>query len=223
MRKMLPAFIVIAAALAFAFWALPHLPERVPTHWGIDGQPDDWSSPASAAFLMPGMMVLLALIFAVLPHIDPLKKNYEFHGSVYFLLVNVVVAFMGAVHVMVLGAALGWPISINRAVPALIGALFVFIGNLLPRIRPNWFMGIRTPWTLSSESVWRKTHRVGGYAFTIAGLIFVAFALLGGGPGAIKLMLVLVLPIVLWPVLYSYLDWRKEKEAATGSGRPSSP
>jgi len=214
MRKMLPAFVITAAALAFALWALPQLPERVPTHWGMNGQPDDWSSPGFAAFLFPGMMVFMSLLFAVLPNIDPLKKNYEFHGSVYFLLVNVVVAFMGVVHVIVLGAALGWPISINRAIPVLVGVLFVFIGNLLPRIRPNWFMGIRTPWTLSSESVWRKTHRVGGYAFTLAGLVFVVISLLGSGPGAIKLMLWLVFPIVLWPVLYSYLEWRKEKEAA---------
>ncbi len=220
MRKMLPAFVITAAALAFALWALPQLPERVATHWGMNGQPDDWSSPAFAAFLMPGLMAFLSLLFAVLPSIDPLKKNYEFHGSVYFLLVNVIVAFTGVVHVIVLGAALGWPISISRAIPALIGVLFVFIGNLLPRIRPNWFMGIRTPWTLSSEQVWRKTHRVGGYAFTLAGLAFIVISFLGRGPAGTRLMLWLVFPIVLWPVLYSYLEWRKEKEG-TGSGRPT--
>ena len=215
MRKMLPAFILTAAALAFSFWALEHLPDRVPTHWGMDGQPDGWSSPTFAAFMMPGLMLLMTAIFAVLPSIDPLKKNYEFHGSVYFLLVNVVVAFMGVVHVLVLGVSLGWPVNINRAIPVLMGLLFMFIGNLLPRIRPNWFMGIRTPWTLSSETVWRKTHRVGGYAFTVAGLLFVAMAVLGGAPGAIKLMLVLIIPAVLWPVLYSYLEWRREKESST--------
>jgi uncharacterized membrane protein len=211
---MLPAFIVTAAAFAFALWALPQLPDRVPTHWGLNGQPDDWSSPAFAAFLMPGMMVLLSLIFAALPSIDPLKKNYEFHGSVYFLLVNVVVAFMGLVHVAVLGVALGWPISINRIIPVLMGILFLFIGNLLPRIRPNWFMGIRTPWTLSSETVWRKTHRVGGYAFTLAGLVLIVVSLLSPGRSGTLLVLWIVIPAVLWPVLYSYLEWRKEKEAA---------
>jgi len=212
---MLPAFVVTVAAIAFALWALPHLPARVPTHWGMNGQPDGWSSPAFAAFMMPGMMLLMSLIFAALPGIDPLKKNYEFHGSVYFLLVNVVVAFMGVVHVLVLGVALGWPISINRSIPVLVGALLIFIGNLLPRIRPNWFMGIRTPWTLSSESVWRKTHRVGGYAFTIAGLLFVAMALVPSLGGHMGIMLAVILPIAFWPVVYSYLEWRREKESGT--------
>lgn len=218
MRKMLPAFLVTAAMLAFSLWALPHLPERVPTHWGINGQPDDWSSPAFAAFLMPGMMLLMSLLFAALPQIDPLKKNYEFHGSVYFLLVNVVVGFVAVIHVLVLGASLGWPVSVGRSIPILVGLLFVFIGNLLPRIRPNWFMGIRTPWTLSSEQVWRKTHRVGGYAFTLAGLVFVLMSFLAPGPGGTKWMLILVFPIVLWPVLYSYLAWRREKEGTVGTG-----
>lgn len=219
MRKLLPAFILTAAALAFSLWALPHLPDRVPTHWGINGEPNDWSSPTFAAFMLPGTMLFMTALFAVLPLIDPLKKNYEFHGSVYFLLVNVVVAFIAVVHVLVIGVALGWPININRSIPALMGLLFMFIGNLLPRIRPNWFMGIRTPWTLSSETVWRKTHRVGGYAFTVAGVLFVAMAVLGGAPGAIKLMLALIIPAVLWPVLYSYLEWRREKESSTAQAK----
>lgn len=214
MRKMLPAFIVTAAALAFSLWALPHLPDRVPTHWGMNGQPDDWSSPTFAAYMMPGLMLFMTALFAVLPTIDPLKKNYEFHGSVYFLLVNVVVAFMGVVHVLVLGASLGWPVNISRTIPVLIGVLFLFLGNLLPRIRPNWFMGIRTPWTLSSEQVWRKTHRVGGYAFTLAGLVFIVMPLVTSLASGTKLLLLIVFPIVLWPVLYSYLEWRREKESS---------
>ncbi len=218
MRKLMPAVLITLATLAFSWWAWPQLPERVVTHWGANGQPNGWSSPTFAAFLMPGMMALLTLIFAALPHIDPLKKNYEFHGSVYFLLVNVLIGFTAIIQVLVLGSALGWPIEINAAIPVLLGALFLFIGNLLPRIRPNWFMGIRTPWTLSSERVWRKTHRVGGYAFSLAGLIFLVLAVLPTGSMNIVFMLAVIMPIVLWPVLYSYLEWRREKEES-GTGR----
>jgi len=191
------------------------------THWGANGQPNGWSSSTFAAFLMPGMMALLTLIFAALPHIDPLKKNYEFHGSVYFLLVNVLIGFTAIIQVLVLGSALGWPIKINAAIPVLLGALFFFIGNLLPRIRPNWFMGIRTPWTLSSERVWRKTHRVGGYAFSLAGLIFLVLAVLPIGRINTVFMLVVIIPILLWPVLYSYLEWRREKEESGTSRNPT--
>ncbi len=218
MRKLMPAILVTLATLAFSWWAWPQLPERVATHWGVNGQPNGWSSPAFAAFLMPAVMALMTLIFAALPNIDPLKKNYEFHGSVYFLLVNVIIGFVGIVQVLILGSALGWPFDMRSVLPILLGALFVFMGNLLPRIRPNWFMGIRTPWTLSSERVWRKTHRIGGYAFTIAGLVFVATAFIPMGRNSTTAMLVAVFGMVLWPVVYSYLEWRREKEES-GTGR----
>lgn len=223
MRKMMPAVLITIATLAFSWWAWPQLPEKVVTHWGANGQPNGWSSPTFAAFLMPGIMALMTLIFAALPNIDPLKKNYEFHGSVYFLLVNVIIGFVGIIQVIVLGSALGWPFDMRTALPLLLGALFVFMGNLLPRIRPNWFMGIRTPWTLSSERVWRKTHRIGGYAFTIAGLVFIATAFIPMGSNSTAVMFAIIIPVVLWPVIYSYFEWRREKEEAPSGTRPTAP
>jgi len=217
---MLPAFVVTLATLAFCLWALPRLPAQVATHWGVNGEPNDWSSPLFAALLMPGVMLLLSLIFGALPGIDPLKKNYEFHGSVYFLLANVVVAFMGAVQVVLIGFALGWPLEMRRVLPILLGLLFVVMGNLIPRIRPNWFMGIRTPWTLSSERVWRKTHRVGGYTFILAGLLFIAAAFLATGDTGRTIMFVAIFPMILWPVIYSYLEWRREKAEGSRNDRP---
>jgi len=223
MRKMMPAVLITIATLAFSWWAWPQLPEKVVTHWGANGQPNGWSSPTFAAFLIPGVMALMTLIFAALPNIDPLKKNYEFHGSVYFLLVNVIIGFVGIIQAIVLGSALGWPFDMRTALPLLLGALFVFMGNLLPRIRPNWFMGIRTPWTLSSERVWRKTHRVGGYAFTVAGLVFIATAFIPMGNSGTAVMLAVIFPMVLWPVVYSYVEWRREKEEAPSGTRPTAP
>ena len=220
MRKMLPAFVVTLALLAFSLWVLPHLPEEVATHWGLDGQPDGWSSARFGALLLPGIMVLMSALFAVLPGIDPLKKNYAFHGSVYFLLANVIVAFMGLVHLLVLGSALGWPVDMRRVLPVLIGALFVFIGRLLPRIQPNWFMGIRTPWTLSSEEVWRKTHVVGATSFTAAGVGIVLIGLFAPGEMATKLMLAAIVLGAFWPVVYSYLEWRRERgEGSSAASR----
>jgi len=221
MRKMLPAVIATLATLAFSWWAWPQLPAEVATHWGVNGEPNGWSSPTFAAFLIPGVMALMTLLFSALPNIDPLKKNYEFHGSVYFLLVNVVVVFIGIVQVLVLGLALGWPLDMRAVLPILIGALFVFMGNLLPRIRPNWFMGIRTPWTLSSERVWRKTHRVGGYAFTLAGLAFIATAFIPMGDKSTAVMVGAILLMVLLPVVYSYLEWRREREGIGTGGKSS--
>ena len=222
MRKMLPAFLVTAAVLAFSLWALPQLPAQVATHWGVDGEPNDWSSPAFAAFLMPCIMLLMSALFSALPNIDPLKKNYEFHGSVYFLLANVIVVFLGALQVLLIGSALEWPIKMRQALPVLLGLLFIVMGNLIPRIRPNWFMGIRTPWTLTSERVWRKTHRVGGYTFILAGLLFIGAAFLVSGETARNVMFVAIFPIILWPVIYSYLEWRREKAEGQAVDRPIS-
>jgi len=213
MRKLLPAIVAVAVALAFSLWALPRLPDQVATHWGLSGQPDDWSSRTFAALFFPGMMLVLTAVFAFLPRIDPLRRNYEVHGSTYWALVNSVVVFMVLVHVAVLGNGLGWPIPMGRVAPAGVGALFVLIGNLMTRMRPNWFMGIRTPWTLSSERVWRKTHRVGGYAFMAGGLLMILIAFVSG-PRLVPLLLGVVGVIVLWPVVYSYLEWRKEQEEA---------
>lgn len=215
MRKMLPALLATVVALGFSLWALSRLPDQVVTHWGFDGQPNGWSSARTAAFLLPGIMLLMTGILSVLPTIDPLRKNYEFHGSVYFLLANVVVCFMLAIHLLVLGSALGWAVPIGAAVPVLVGALFVFIGRLLPRMQPNWFMGIRTPWTLSSPEVWRKTHVVGATSFTVAGVAIMLLGVAGSRSGAMKGLLVAAILAALWPVVYSYVEWRREKEAAS--------
>jgi uncharacterized membrane protein len=211
MRKLLPAITAIIVALAFSVWALPQLPERVATHWGLSGQPDDWSSRAFAAFLMPGVMAAMTIIFAFLPRIDPLRRNYELHGSTYWVLVNSVVVFEVLIHVAVLGSSLGWPIPMGRVTPAGVGALFVLFGNLMTRMRPNWFMGIRTPWTLSSDRVWRKTHRVGGYAFMAGGLLLMLTALVSG-TRIVPVLIGIVGVVVLWPVVYSYLEWKREQE-----------
>ncbi|HET9294924.1 MAG TPA: SdpI family protein [Gemmatimonadales bacterium] len=211
MRKLLPAISAVILVLAFSLWALPQLPDRMATHWGLSGQPDGWSSRAFAAFMLPAVMAAMTIIFAFLPRIDPLRRNYEIHGSTYWTLVNSVVVFMVLVHVAVLGNGLGWPIPMGRVAPAGVGALFVLIGNLMTRMRPNWFMGIRTPWTLSSERVWRKTHRVGGYAFTAGGLLMILIAFVSGRR-IVPMLLGIVGVIVIWPVVYSYLEWRKEQE-----------
>lgn len=213
MRKMLPALLATAVALGLSLWALPHLPDRIPTHWGLDGQPNGWSSATTGAFLLPGIMLVLAGILSALPTLDPLRKNYEIHGSVYYLLANVVVCLLLVFHALIIASALGWKVPIGPAVGVLVGAFFVFIGRLLPRMQPNWFMGIRTPWTLSSPEVWRKTHAVGATAFTVTGVAILLMGVLGGRAHLFRVLLVVAILAALWPVLYSYLEWRRERGA----------
>ncbi len=209
MPRLLPGLLAILAALALSFWLEPQLPERVATHWGLDGQPDGWSSPLVAAFLLPGFMLLLAGIFQVLPRLDPLKRAYSEAGSPYWIIANVVLGFMAVLHGAVLGFALGWPIRMATLAPVGVGVLFVILGALMHRMPPSWFMGIRTPWTLSSESVWRKTHQLGGICFVVAGVLL-AIAGWVRPEGMLVTLMILAGVAAAVPVAYSYVAWRRE-------------
>ncbi len=210
MRKMVPALIALAATTAFSVWAYFRLPARVVTHWNMSGQPDGWSSPLLAAALIPAIMALLVPVFLALPRIDPLRKNYELHASTYWAIVNTLLLFMAGVQALTIGANLGWRVRIEQWVPFAVGALFVVIGNLMSRMRPNWFMGIRTPWTLSSEKVWRKTHRLGGYLFVLAGLMIATLGVIRARWVMVTLIIAVAI-VALVPIVYSYLLWRREQ------------
>jgi uncharacterized membrane protein len=211
MRRLLPGIAALFASLGFSLWALPRLPERVVTHWGVSGQPDGWSPPLAAALLLPVLGLVGAAFLTIVPRIDPRRASFELHASTYWLVCNAVLVFLAALQVAVIGYGLGWPISIDRLMPFALSGLLILIGNVMTRMRPNWFMGIRTPWTLSSERVWRKTHRLGGYCFVAAGIVIAAIALAGpehvayGVVGAVGLA-------ALVPAGYSYLEWRREQE-----------
>jgi uncharacterized membrane protein len=210
MRKLIPGLLAVAAAAGFSVWAYPQLPAQVATHFDLNGDPNGWSSRLVASILAPGLGIVLAAVFTVLPRIDPRRANYVLFGATYWTIVNAVLVLLAGIHVFVLGKALGWVVDMNRVAALGIGGIFVLLGNLMTRIRPNWFMGIRTPWTLSSDTVWRKTHRFGGVAFVIAGLCMIATAFVAsrwafyGALGAVA-------AAALSSVVYSYLLWKSEQ------------
>lgn len=214
MRNRWIAPLLVAAMWAFALAVYPVLPDHIPTHWNLRGEADGWGGPGSA-FLFPAIGTGTWLLMLVLPRIDPRRANWEKFRDEVHLLVNVLVLFFAWIEAVTLGAALGWDLDTGRAVTGGVGMLLAIIGNYLPRIRSNWFMGIRTPWTLSSESVWRDTHRVGGRAFVAGG---VAMVLAGFIPGVLAQLLAIVAAMVasLIPVVYSYLAWRREAAGRAG-------
>ena len=215
MRRMLPGLIALVVATGFGLWAQGRLPAEVISHWGLDGRPDGWSARSTIVFLIPLAGFAVALLFTLFPRIDPRRANYELHAGTYWTLANATLIAFAAMHVMVIGINLGWPVSINRVMGIGVGALFILIGNLMSRMRPNWFMGIRTPWTLSSDSVWRKTHRIGGYAFVIAGVILIGMGL--ARPAWLVMTLFGAAALAgLVPVIYSYILWRDEQREKAG-------
>jgi uncharacterized membrane protein len=214
MRSRWLAAALVAAAWVFSVAVFGQLPAQVPTHWGLDGQVDGWSPRALGAFLLPVVATGIVLLRLAVPRIDPRGGNVERFRPEFHLMLNLVVAFLLVLHVATLGAALGWGIDVTAVVSVGLGFLLVGMGNYLPRVRSNFFLGIRTPWTLSSDGVWRATHRLGGRLFVAAGLVVAASALLPAGARG-QVVLVAVLAAALVPAVYSYAMWRREQ-----SGRP---
>jgi uncharacterized membrane protein len=201
--------IVLAATLAYTLSVYASLPARMATHWGINGQPNGWSPRAFGAWLLPGMMVLTRLVFATLPRIDPRKANYEKFGVVYDLLVTAILTFMAVIQVAMLNVAQGHAVDINTVVYVSLGALFAAMGLAMPFLKPTWFVGIRTPWTLSDDNVWARTHKTGGFLMVTAGALTIVAALTAPPHVALFVLLASSAVAALGSVLLSYLYWRQ--------------
>ena len=216
MRKWIP-LLIIAAAFGASAIVYPMLPATIPTHWNLAGQPDKWSSRGWGAWMLPVFILGAWALTRVLPAIDPRGANYAKFGGAFEGIVISVMLFMLALHIVVLRASLGYPVDMRRVVPIGIGLVFLTIGNLLPRARPNWFVGIRTPWTLSSDRVWEKTHRFGGRVFVAAGIL-ITLAGLFAVQWAHAVAFTVILITVTTVLVYSYLEWKREQ----ASGRQTS-
>ena len=193
--------------------ALYHrLPDQVPLHWGIDGAVNRYGSKWEL-WLIGGLGPILALLFQCLPRLDPKKRNYEKFRSCYEAAALVIMAFIAAVMgITLLETFRPGTLSVGRAVSALVGLLLVFLGNLMGKVKPNFFLGIRTPWTISDPDVWNRTHRLGGGLFFLAGLAALVSALLL--PEAVTFWVLMggVLAAALIPAVMSCL-WYRRREA----------
>lgn len=216
MRRLMPGFALLLAALAFGLWAMPHLPARVASHWDLAGRPDGTMGRTLAAVFLPLFGAVLGLVFAFLPHADPRKEGL-LYGGIWWTLGNAIMIFLACIHIAMLGYNLGWPISITGVALVGAGLLFILLGFLMPRMQSNWFMGIRTPWTLTSDTVWRQTHALAGRVFAAAGAVLVVLAFIQPEHAATILAAVIAAAVII-PVVASYLLWRHERSAETGGG-----
>lgn len=208
LRRWYPLVLILAAA-ALSAAVYSRLPDRVPIHWNRQGIIDGYGPRALGVFLMPLVMAGMWVLMRALPKIDPRRANYARMQGAYDLVVNATMTVMAIIHAMIIAAMLGARVPMPRLMPAVIGVLLVVVGNVLPRARPNWFFGIRTPWTLSNDRVWERTHRVGGYLMVAAGFVAIALAAAPldiGGPG----IGVVAAIAAIGSVAYSYVAWRQE-------------
>lgn len=211
-RLAIIAGLLITLALTIAVY--PAVPDKVVSHWNAAGHADGYMSKFGGLGLIPLIMLAFTGLFVVLPRIDPYKKNYEKFGNWYEGFILLFILFMLAVQVQIILWSIGYQISPNLTMPFLIGSLFIYIGFLLGHAEQNWFVGIRTPWTLSSETVWKKTHELGGKLFKIAGII--SFIGVLAGEYAMWFILVPILAVAVYTVAYSYFEYQKEFKNKTG-------
>lgn len=200
--------LIIALSFAVGLIIYPHLPDQVASHWNAQGQADGYMGKFWGIFLLPVIMVGLFLLYAAIPWIDPLKTNIESFRKHYNLFWIFIFGFFFYIFALTLGWNLGWRFDFTAFIMPAVAGLFYFIGAVLEKSKRNWFMGIRTPWTLSSDVVWEKTHKFGGKLFKISGIISLG-GLIFGGTIAIIAIIGSALLITLITTVYSYFEYKK--------------
>ena len=187
------------------------LPERVATHFNIEGKADGWSSRRTLLYLPAILGLGIYFLMLIIPAIDPKKKIQEM-GDNFFSIRLLIAVFMAALNVVILNAAKEGGMENANILLVLMGALFAGLGNYMQTVRPNYFVGIRTPWTLESESVWKLTHRLASKVWMAGGILIVFISLLLQDNKLVFIIFfVLVRVMVILPVVYSYLLLKKER------------
>ena len=207
-KHVFPLGITLLTLVAWLI-ALPHLPATMPIHWGANGEANGFATKINAMILTVGIMVLIYFIIAFVPRIDPRKENYKYFSKTYNIVLNAVLLLFFFVNMSTILQGLGYNVPMSYIAPIMAGLVFIIIGNYLQRVRSNYFMGIRTPWTLSNETVWKKTHRLSGKIFFIGGLLILISAFLPDGYKSVIIWGSIVLCVAI-PYLYSYLAYKKE-------------
>jgi uncharacterized membrane protein len=205
-------WLVVAATFAASAVGWVLAPQRVAIHWSLRGQPDGYADKLPGLFLLPVASLALFVLLRLAPRIDPLRQRYAEFADAYAVVLLAVVAFLAAVQAMILATALGAEVNSGLVIGPLVGVLLIVVGAVLDRLKPNWFMGIRTPWTLSSERSWTATHHAGRYVFFAMG-IAVALAGVLQVAWAFSLAMIVCLGGLLGLVVYSYVVWRQDPRA----------
>lgn len=197
---------LILLVLVMTAVAYPHLPDRVPTHWDAHGNVNGWSDKTKLFIIQPVMMSGILLLFWALPWLSPKHFEVDSFRTTYLYIMLVILATLAYVHMLILAAGLSWQIDVGRAVVGGVCLLIALLGNVLGKIRRNFYVGIRTPWTIANEHVWNATHRLAAKTFFaggVLGLIVVIFR------GPFWLPVAAILAAALIPAIYSLAFYKQ--------------
>jgi uncharacterized membrane protein len=216
-RTELLQWIALAAMFGLAAWAWPRVPDRVPIHWNLQGEIDGYGGKSFGLLLTPFLSLGIYVLMAAAPLLDPGRRNYRNFESSYHTIRLTLMLFLTALQVVLVMAALGRQVDVALVVSLGVAAMLLVIGNVMGKIRPNWFVGVRTPWTLSSKTSWNKTHRLAGWLFMVMGLT-VAVTGVVRTTWMLGVMLGVLSLSVVGMFVYSYVVYRHDQERISPAG-----
>lgn len=200
-------FAITVLSLLGHLFLYPSLPDVIPIHWGVSGQADGFG-PKYMDLILAAIPLGMLLLFWVIPKIDPRRENYQKHQGVYTGFIALMTLFLIGVSWAAAAIGMGISLSIDRIICFLLGAVFLITGNYMPRIQSNFTFGIRTPWTIENETVWKKTHRLGGFGFCLGGILFLIAAVISH-PAARILPVAFLILMTVSIYVYSYVLFRR--------------
>ena len=209
MKQYKSSILLTVVSLLLSLTVFSSLPEQIPAHWNVHGTVDRFA-PKLTVFIFPGIIFLITILFQFMRRTDPNSDNYDKFQREYHRYTFVIGLVFFAVQIMTIAAAFRMDFNVNLIFCLGIGSLFIFIGNLLPKTKHNYFIGIRTPWTLADEQNWFRTHRIAGKIWVLGGLI-VALTALAPESFQVPVFLTVLAVMVVTPFVYSYTDFRKKR------------
>ncbi len=221
-RGEIPQLVMILGMLSVAAALWPIAPDRIPVHWNVAGDVDRYGGKVEGLLLLPLIAAALYPLMLLLPRIDPGRANYATFAKVYTLIRLSIIAVLAVVYAGILLVAFGYNVDMGLLVSLAVGLLFCVLGNVMGKIRPNWFAGVRTPWTLSSRDSWNKTHRLAGRLFVVIGCSVIAYGFFQNG-WMLAVVLGMSAAMLLWVVIYSYVIWRNDPDRLSPAGTSPSP
>ena len=207
-KKMIVLLIIAVISLIGHVCIYPMLPERIPIQWSSDGSVSNWGAKYMD-LVLAALPILILLFMKAAPYIDPRRANYRKHPHAYDIVIVGVTLLLIACSWLSAFSGLGYDVNIQTLIPAGIGILFIALGNTMPQIRPTYFFGIKTPWTLENPDVWRKTHKFGGILFCIIGVFLLLSAFFGSELFVHGILVPIILGSVAILYIYSYIVYRK--------------
>lgn len=208
-ESVLWALIILPYVYLAAIWA--KLPDHVPTHFNLAGNVDSWSAKTTLLFLPGALGLGIYLLLIIIPFLDP-KKKIQLMGDKYYSFRFMLTFFFSLFATYLLYISKAGSLKNPNFLISLIGVLFAMLGNYFQTIRPNYFIGIRTPWTLENEQIWKKTHLLGGRLWMAGGVLIVVLSFIIRNNLSLAITFGTILSVmVIVPIVYSYTEFRKEK------------